>query len=785
MIKSYLIIAWRNLLRSKVFTAINVFGLACGISVSLLMLIHLRYEISYDKFFPEHELIYRIASKQWAKTPPTLAVALKNEMPETQLVTRFSAPAARVMRWEDKQIPTSQNYLVDPSIFDVFGLSFVYGSSENALGDPKSIVITRDVSEKLFGKMDPRGKTLLVDDYLDYVITGVIENIPSNSHLKIETLTSIEGTGPTKNESRNWKGVDTYVRFKSTEAAAAMASKLRDFEYRFYEGHRTKEEVDRDADYFELNPVSSIHLYSHKEKEMAKNSDIQYVYIFSVLAVFIILIAGINFVNLFTAQSVRRVKEIGIKKVMGATRVQLFRQFLMETFLMTLISTFLAITLAGMFLPFYNELSGLAITAPDLVAPSNLVVLSLITISVSLLSGFYPALVISKHRITDSLNRNTPKGSAGFLRKMLVTFQFVISCLVILLTVVVSRQMNFIQERDLGMTKEGVVTMKLYGQMVKDMNDKKDVLKEQLKKNHNVIDVAVSSKVIGERMGYDGFVLAGSQDDNLDARTVRTDEGFVPALGLQLIEGRNFLPTDSGAFIINEEAKRRLTEGEVIGKLMGYDPSQPTGPIVGVVKNFNYASLHSDVEPLVIMNDDMWQSNMLIRIADTRNVQPTLEFVKKEISNVVPGALVIFNFMDDQMRIMYDSENKLFSIFNVFSVLSMIIAVLGLVALSAHSIEARVKEIGIRKVLGASIKDILVVLSTGYVKLLLIASVLAIPMAWYLADVWLASFAYRAALEWWIFVVPCFLLVLVTLLILIIQSLRPATADPVNSLRYE
>jgi len=757
------------------------------------MFIHLRHELSYDTSFANSDLIYRIASNKWAKTSPPLAVVLKEEFPETSNITRFYFSSAQVLRFGDKTIPTQQNYLVDQAVFSVFGFQFIYGNPEKALLDSKSIVITRDVSEKLFGDIDPTGKVILLDDYLELTVTGVMENIPSNSHLKIESLTALKDSQlfvptrrPTSNENRSWKSVDTYVRFNSAEEAATIAGKLRDFEYRFYEGHRTKEEVDRDADYLEMNPITSIHLYSHKEKEMGKNSDVQYVYIFAVLACFIILVAGINFINLFTAQSVRRMKEIGIKKVMGATRSQLFQQFINETFLMTLFSTILAIALAGIFLPFYNELSGLSITPANLVAPSNLLVLAMITIAVATLSGFYPALVISKYRITESLGRYSPKGGVGLLRKMLVTFQFVISCLVILLTVVVSRQMDFIQGRDLGMSSEGVVTIKLYGQIVKDLNDRKDVLKTQLMRDHRVVGVAVSSRVVGERIGYDGFALAGAQEDeNIDARTVLVDEGFVPTLNLRLIEGRNFLPTDSTAFIINEEARRRLSEGEIIGKLFGYDASRPLGPIVGVVKDFNYASLHNEIEPLVMVNNPKWSNNLMVRVADMNKLQPTLEVMRKELSAFTPGALIIFNFMDDQMQYLYDAENKMFRIFNVFSVLSVIIAMLGLVALSAHAIESRVKEIGIRKVLGATVGDILVVLSTGYVKLLALASVLSIPLAWYLSEAWLASFAFRTGLEWWIFTGPCVLLVLVTLVVLAVQGLRPATADPVKSLRYE
>jgi putative ABC transport system permease protein len=791
MIKSYFTIAWRNLLRSKVFTAINVFGLACGIAVSLLMFIHLRHELSYDTSHPDHELIYRLGSRNWAKGSPMLATMMKDQFQEMENTGRFFLNGASVLRGNDKVIPAQFNFLVDQSILSVFQFPFVYGNPEKALIDKKSIVLTRAVSEKLFGKTDPTGKVLVVDDYQEFTITGVMENVPANSHLKIETLVSLEGTRTATTTSLTWKGVDTYVRFKSPEDAAAMASKLRDFEYRYYEDARTRERIDKDGDYLEFHPVSSIHLYSHREKEMGRNSDIQYIYIFSALAVFIILIASINFVNLFTARSVRRMKEIGIKKVMGATRSQLFRQFLSETFMLTLISTLMAMILGGLLLPYYNQLSGLALTPADLLSTSNLLLLGGITIAVSLLSGFYPALVISKYRISESLGRYASKGSVGFLRKVLVTFQFVISCMVILLTVVVSRQMSFIQSRDLGMSREGVVTVKLYGQLVKALTDNPDALRNQLMSNHNIMGVAVSSRQIGERIGLDGFAVGGMQEeDRIGVRLLRADEGFVPTLGLAMAEGRNFVPTDTAVtFILNEEAARRFSKdrpiGELVGKKFGHDPQDPEGTIVGIVKDFHYASLHSEVEPLALVNAHEWPSNLFIRVANTDDLQPTLEFIRSEISAFTPGSLIIFSFLDDQVGMLYEAENKMFAIFNVFSILSVIIAILGLVALSAHSVEARVKEIGIRKVLGATITDILFVLSGEYTRLLVLASVLSMPLAWYVADFWLTTFAFKVGLVWWMFVLPCVMLVFFTLLVLAIQALKPATADPVDSLRYE
>jgi putative ABC transport system permease protein len=793
MIKSYFTIAWRNLLRSKLFTAINVFGLACGISVSLLMVIHLRHELSYDTSWQDHELIYRLGTKFWAKNSPTLATSVKAHFPEMENTGRFFSNGSSVIRGNDKVIPTQHNFSVDQSILSVFRFPFVYGNPEKALLDTKSIVITRNVSEKLFGKEDPTGKVILVDDYQEFTITGVMEDIPLNSHLKIETLVSLEGSSVAANPGLSWRAVDIYVRFKSPEDAAAMAGKLRDFEYEYFEGDLTKEEIDRSDDHFEFHSVSSIHLYSHREKEMGRNSDIQYIYLFSALAVFIILIASINFINLFTARSVRRMKEIGVKKVMGASRAQLFRQFLSETFLLTAISTIIAVLLGLFMLPFYNQLSGLALVPADLLSSINLLLLGGMTILISLLSGFYPSLVISRYKITESLSRYASVGGVSFFKKLLVTFQFVISCVVILLTVVVSRQMNYIQDRDIGLSKEGVVTVKLYGQLVKDMNDHPGVLKDRLLRNRNIAAVGMTARRVGERVGYDGFVLTGSQvEDQLDVRHLRAaDEGYVPALGLTMLEGRNFQSSDktTGAFIINEEAAKRFAKGgsieDLIGKGLGHRPQRSEGKIVGIVKDFNFVSLHSAIEPMVINYGHEWIDNLLVRVADTKDLPATLEFVRSEVAAFTPGSFMVFNFLDDELRLLYETENKMFSVFNLFSILSVIIAILGLVALSAHSVEARVKEIGIRKVLGATVADILVILSGEYMRLLVIASVLSIPLAWYVANLWLTTFAFKVGLVWWMFVLPCVALVLFTLLILAAHSLKPATADPVDSLRYE
>jgi putative ABC transport system permease protein len=787
MIASYFKIAWRNLLRSKLFSSINVIGLAFGIAVSLLMLIHIRHELSYETFYPDHDLIYRVASVHWAKTPPSLKPALEQDMPEMSVIGRFYREGPKVLANSSKQIPTQNNYLIDPSILSVFNFKFIYGNPAKALSEPSSIILTRDVADKFFPGINPIGQALKVDDWKDYTITGIIENIPSNSHLKIEMLTSIAGTDPDLNRSRSWHAVDTYVRFRSVSEMQQASQKLRSFQYRFQSGEMSKDDIDRAGDYLELHPLSDIHLYSHREKEMGRNSDIQYIYLFVILSVFIILVASINFINLFTAQSVKRMKEIGVKKVVGASRKQLIQQFLCETFLMTLASALLALIIAETMLPFYNHLSGLALATTDLFERSNILILTCITLLVAILSGLYPALVISNYKIAESLkSRYSPRGNS-FLRKVLVTFQFVISALVIIVTGIVFQQMQYIQNRDLGFSQESVVTIRLFGSLAKNLKENKETLKNELLRNHNIKSVSVSTKIIGERFGYEYFHVAGGREaDGIDARFIRADEGFVPTLGLRLIEGRNFLPGDTAvSYILNEEAAKLFHEKELVGKPGGYSSDEPLGKIVGIVKNFNFASLHSEIEPLVIECRPIWPHNLLIKINNAEDSGATLAYIKKVISEFTPGSLVIFNFLDDQLNLLYETENNIFAIFQVFSLLSVIIATLGLLALSAHTVESRVKEIGIRKVLGATIPNIILMLTNDYMRLVAIACILSIPVAYYVADLWLVAFAYRITMNSWMFILPGIILIMFTLLVVSAQSLKAAMTDPVKSLRYE
>lgn len=788
MIVSYFKIAWRNASRSKLFTLINVAGLACGIAVSLLMLIHIRHELSFETFYPNYNLIYRVGSSQWAKTSPQLAPTLKQEMPEMSNIGRFFRENVKILASNDKQIPTENNFLIDPSVLSIFDFKFIYGNPHKAMTEPKSIVITKEVADKLFPDVNPTGQVVKVNDSDDYTVTGVIENIPSNSHLKIETLTPIMDSRVDRNDSRTWKGVDTYVKFESSADADQVKGNLRDFQYRFLKETTSKDEIDRVGDYYELHPVADIHLYSHREKEMSVNSDIQYIYIFSFLSAFIIFIASINFINLFTAQSVKRVKEIGVKKVMGATRQQLIQQFLCETLLMTLGSTLLSLILSEVLLPFYNQLSGLSLHTSDLFTISNSLILVAIIITVAVLSGIYPAFVISNYQISESLkSHSSPGSSIGFFRRVLVTSQFVISGLVIILTVVVFRQMDYIHNRDLGLDKEMVVTIKLFGSLKRNLYEDKETLKNELLRNHAIKSVSVSNKVVGERFGYESFHIAGGrQEDGIQARFVQADDGFIPTLGLTLLAGKNFLPGDTTvSYIVNEEAYKLLGDQELIGKSGGYDPDDPEGNVVGIVKNFNFASLHSDIEPLVIECRPIWPNHLLIKLNPVGDPGPTLAFIREVISKFTPGSLVVFNFLDDQLNQIYEPENKMIGVFKVFAFLSVIIASLGLLALSSHSVESRVKEIGIRKVLGATIPNILFLLTNSYIRMIAIACVIAIPLAYYFAERWLTAFAYRITLDGWIFILPGFLLTMFTMLVISTQSLKAAKADPVKSLRYE
>ena len=791
MFRSYLKAAYRNLIRNKVFSLINIMGLSVGIAVSLLMLVHIKRELSYETDFPKHERIYRVASTQWAKMPPSLAEALYREMPEIEDIGRLYYINPQIIEYKDRQITADECYLADSSVINIFNLKFLKGNPEQVLVNPNTMVLTQRIAQKLFAEdEDPVGKTVKLNGYQDIMITGVMENLPTDTHLKIDFLASIVGSDVDTDESRTWSGVSIYALLQSPEAARRVSEKLRDFQYRFKEGIYTPAEIEREGDFFELHPITDIHLHSHREKEMSANSDIRYVYLFAALSCLIILIASINFINLFTTQALKRMKEVGVRKAIGARKGQLAGQFFGEAFFMVGIATAIALLLTFLFLPLYNQVAALQLTAGELFSFQNMLILIGLVLVTGLLSGAYPAWMVVRFGVVSSL-KGKPIPTRGIisLRRGLIGFQFMISILILIGTLAISQQMRFVYEKDLGFDQNQLVAIKLYGSLWPQAVEHQETFLKELLRNSEVKSATVVSKLVGERFGYEAIKLKDSPDDaEIPTRIVRVGDGFLETMNIRLLQGRNFKRSadTSATFLINKAAAQQLPTENSIGRVATNLANDYDGQIIGVVEDFHFASLRDKVEPLVIeYRPTLYSANYLLVKIDSYNVQEGLTAIQDTVDRLAGGTPLVYHFLDDRLHHLYRSESDLYRIFQFFAVLSIVIACLGLFAMTAYAVEIRRKEIGIRKVLGASVQQLLFILSKEYMQLILIVSIIAIPLANYFITEWLQTFAYQASPGGWIFAVPGLIVLFVTLLSVSTQTLRAAMRNPVESLRDE
>ena len=569
------------------------------------MLVHIKRELSYETAFPKHEQIYRVASTQWAKMPPPLAEALQTEMPEIEATGRFYYINPQIIEYEDRQITADECYLADASIIDIFDLKFVRGSTAQALAKPNTIVLTQRVAERLFlPEEDPIGKTIRLNGHQDVMVTAIMKNLPTNTHLKIDVLASIIGSDVDTDESRVWSAVSIYALLPSSTAAQRVSEKLRDFQYRFKEGIYTPAEIDREGDFFELHPITDIHLHSQREKEMSANSDIRYVYLFAILSLLIILIASINFINLFTTQALKRMKEIGVRKAIGAQKGQLARQFFGEAFIMVGIATGIALLLTYLFLPLYNQVAALQLRASELFTFPHMLLLMGLGLITGLLSGAYPAWMVVRFGVVASL-KSQPIPTRGFisLRRGLIGFQFMISILILIGTLAIRQQMHFVYEKALGYDQDQLVAIKLYGPLWPQVVEHQETFLEALSQNAQVKNATVVSKLMGERFGYEAIKLKDRPDDEAVAtRFVRVGDGFLETMNIRLLQGRDFRRSGdtSSTFLINEAAAQQLAVEDAIGQLATNTANNYEGQIIGIVEDFHFASLRDEVEPLVI-----------------------------------------------------------------------------------------------------------------------------------------------------------------------------------------
>lgn len=800
MIKNYLKVAWRNIWRNKVFSAINILGLSIGLACCILMFLFIQYELSYDRYNTNAKNIYRLTSEaegpngktNLAVTPAPWAPLMKKDYAEIKNYTR-------VLRAEKTDVgePGKQHFYesdllyADSTFFDVFSVELEKGNVSKALEQPNSIILTSETAIKYFGDADPIGKTLEVNSFVGRVsvqVTAVAKKLPPNSHFRFNALVSIQTLGDISNFWA-YHMFQSYVLLNDNSSVNTLEKKLPEFVNKYIANNP---QADGKHD-IHLQPLTSIHLHSDMIGEVGINGDITYIYVFAGVALFILLIACFNFINLSTASSLSRAKEVGLRKVVGAERQQLMRQFLSETTLFALISLLLAVGITFLVLPLFNKLSDRELSVDFSSNYILTVVLIALIIVVGLLAGLYPAALLSGFKPVEVLKGKFLKNSRGIsFRKLLVTLQFVVSIGLIASTILVSRQLNFLQNKKLGFDKENVVVMSL----PKDMDSTKLAsFKTSLLNEPSIISAATSSSVPGINIPVNQ-VNDGSKDLS-KAQSVQMlfiGQDFVPTMKMKLVAGRNLAadhPTDkTEGFVINEEAVNKMgwkDPAAAIGKTIQWvTPGAvlKAGKVLGVVENFNITPLKTAIQPLVMHYSIIRSQYLYVRFKQS-NATMLTSIIQKKFNEFYPKQSFEYNFLDESLNTMYTSEKRLGTIFGYFSFLAVFIACLGILGLSLFSIQQRIKEIGIRKVLGASVFSITRGLVKEFVKPVIIAGIIATPIAWYMMHKWLEDFAYRINISWWVFITAGVMALLIAMLTIGIQAIKAALANPVKSLRTE
>ncbi|HEY9000646.1 MAG TPA: ABC transporter permease [Mucilaginibacter sp.] len=802
MIGNLIKTAFRSLTSHKGFTLLNIGGLATGLTCFIFIALWIQDEWSYDKFNSKADRIVRVVSKvttpsesfEQAVTGAPLANALKNDFPEVENTVRLDEKNA-IVKLGNNQADEDGILLTDPSFFDVFDYHLSQGDAKTALNAPYTIILTRSMAKKYFSDKDPVGKTLLI--YLFdpsgrgalYKITGVMPDAPVNAHFTFNFIISfktLETYAPQAAAEWDKNEHYTYLLLRDKSDLKKIEAKLPAFAKR----HEVKEMQDAHSHLnFSLQPLTSIHLTSHLRYEIAPTGTLQNIYIFGTIGLVILLIAGINYMNLATAGASRRAKETGVKKVLGAQKRQLIMQHLCESLLIVFVSFLLALLLTSLLQPAFTQLSGKKLLLFD--APGLLVFLLVLTFLLGMLSGLYPAFLITAYKPAEVLKGKSTAASGGAgLRKALVVLQFTISIILIAGILIVSDQLSYIQHKDLGYQKDALLTLKTNGNT--DVMENFSAFKNALLTRPLVSGVTTSNSILAGGLGNRGITTVSGNGDRVNSvmYSLKADQHYIEVYGMKLVAGRNFyenIVADSLSYIVNEAVVKSFgwkNPEDAINKL--FNASGKDGKIVGVVKDFHFNSLHQQVEPLVIMPRFPGQrfSQITVRI-DMNDPQKAVKWVTDNWQKAFPGALPEYSFMDKKLNDQYQSETRFSKFFLYFSVLSLIIACLGLFGLTAFTVQQKVKEIGIRKVLGASVSSITTMLSADFLKLILIAAFIAFPVAWYVMNKWLEDFAYRITISWWTFIASGVIVLIVAFSTIGFQTIKAAMANPVKSLRSE
>lgn len=784
MLKNYLKIALRNFRRQKLFSLINIFGLALGMACTILILLWVQDELSFDKFNKNADSIYRVVENQQyaggeifpvAVTPGPLANSLMDTYPEIINSTRFTF-GQRTLRYNDKTFNENVAF-ADPSFLEIFSYQLAIGIRRNVLNEINSILLTEKGAEKYFGDANPIGKTIIIEDSLSLKVTGILKNIPTNSHLRFDYLINFNFLKNLGRELDVWANNSfyTYIQLQDYANGHDVSEKIKD---------EIKKHEESTVD-LELQPVLKIHLYSGGKytADIGGLGNIEYVNIFSLIALIVLFIACINFMNLSTARATKRAKEIGMRKVIGADRLKIIKQFYTESILYAFIALLLALVIFYLLLDTFNDLTSKEISISSLGSTSLLGLIAL-TLFTGIVAGSYPAIYLSSILPIKIVNSNTAiSGGGSLLRKILVVTQFSLSIILIVGTLIISSQLDYVKNKDLGFSKENVIELGTNKSILTNI----ETFKNELKKNSKIVSVSASTSsptYVGNSTS--SFNWEGkNENDVVLMHFTFTDRDYIKTFKMQMAAGRFYsegFGSDSSSIVINEEAAKTMGMMDPVGKSLTMWGDKLN--IIGVVKNFNFKPLDTKIEPLVIRLSDDFLFSMFVRVKPG-DLEETIDYIKNVYKSISPSAPFDYHFLDEDFENIYKSEMRMQTIFSYFAIFAIIISCLGLFGLASYIAERRTKEIGVRKALGASVHRIIFLLSKEFINWVLLANIIAWPIAYYFMNKWLQDFVFRINITLWPFLYSGLIALLIALITVSYQSIKAALANPIESLKYE
>ena len=801
MFRNFLKVAYRNLFRNFSFSVLNILGLSLGIACSIIILLYLQHELAYDEYHEKADRIYRLNAEyligdridQYANVPRPIGPTLKADYPEI-------VDAARIVKHNrytgnpvfisnkispDRYLEEDLVFAADSTFFNIFSYSFLQGDGQSALTAPNTAVISRRIAQKIFGDDNPLNQEILLDNAETFRITGLIEEVPETSHLKFEVMLSWT-TYHSPRDLQTWLGrhMFTYVLFAENQQPAQFLSKWP----AFYEKYmaETFSQINGKFNLL-LQPLTDIHLHSQLQWEVAENGNVIYIYVFSAVGLFILLIACINYMNMATARSANRAAEVGVRKVLGSDRNLIVKQFYSESLLLTIFSLLFSFVIVAAALPTFNEISGKSLSFDLFSNPALIAGILIITIIVSLSAGFYPAMYLSSFQPAGVLKGMKAARRSAFLRKLLVIVQVAISIVIIIGTSVVNDQLTYTRQKDLGFNKNNVVAITLRDTLVEK---NLPAIKETLMQHPGILKTATSYNIPGKDLNHTAMeieIAAGEMEEH-PFQFMQFDYDFIDLMEMQILAGRNFnetMGTDAKeSVMINQAAVRKYGWQDPVGKRVRFAGSEDNLHVIGVVDDIHINSLHMDIEPVVMLLPERPGGKLYLRLAE-EDISNTMNFIRakwRDFDNRFPLDYV---FLDENFFKQHEADQKLAKIFQYCAIIAIFISCLGLLGMSSYAAEQRTREIGVRKVLGASVFSIISLLSKDFMKLILIANLVAWPIAYFLMKGWLAEFAFHTEISLISFIIAALAAVGIALITISFQTVKAGLTNPVTSLRHE